>query len=247
MGKRSVDGRLVKIFRDNERVIERLGWKNYDSEEFAEGLFKMVKSLAEIDDKYNKKDLRVAMDATKLSITSSEADLFCRKINDTISYIKRKLRDSGSGARLPMPCKKIGKMWGLQKKEAKAKAKAKAQADKDDGKADANPINIRETLGLPPKRPPLCVEVSDSEEEEEEGEEEGEDHEKVLFRSSAPSSSSALPSALPSSGSIGCPKKKPQTMQEMVKVVIISHCFPMMMRMINLIQDELNKTYVECL
>ena len=199
MGKRIPDSRLVHIFRENERVIERLGWKNYDSEEFAEGLFKLVKSLAEIDDRYNKKDLRVAVDTTKLSITPSEADLLCRKINDTMSYIKRKLRDSGSGARLPVPCKKIGKIWNKNKKEGKAKAKAKAKADKAagnaDGKADdkAGAKNIRETLGLPPKKALLCLKVSDSESEDEE--EEGNEEDLARPSASAPSSSSALPSS----------------------------------------------------
>ena len=213
MPKKGVNAQLVQIFRENEKCIERLGWKNYDSEEFAQGMWKMVKSLANIGNRFKKMDLLQALNVTKLSITSAEADLFSQKICNCFTYMKTKLRDAGSGKFLPMPCQQIRKMWSRQ---PKGKPKLKC---KDDDKDGAEPKgDIRKTLGLGPKEAPICIDVlSDSqgeeeqeeeeqeedEQEEEEQEEEEQDeeedlgHEKALAqknRASAPSSSSTLPS-----------------------------------------------------
>ena len=152
--KKVIEGHLLQIFRDNEKAIERMGWKNYDREEFVSAFLKMMNSLAAIGNRFNTEKHKHAINVAKLNITGAEAQLFCRKITDTFTYIKKKIRDSGSGTRLPIACIQVSKVWC---KKPKAEGKA-------GGKRGAKPQNIRDTLGLGPKEPPIILDIpSDSE------------------------------------------------------------------------------------
>ena len=102
-----VDMQILQILNENNKSIERLGWKNFDCEEFSSAFLKMMKFLVQVAPSITKGLLRKNIGATKLVISGAEAELLVSKIKDTITYVKRKIRDNGSGKRLPMPCQAL--------------------------------------------------------------------------------------------------------------------------------------------
>ena len=210
MAKRSLHhAQLLQVLQDNAKAIERLGWKNNDCEEFAEGQLKMLKGFAALGYGVKKTALLAAIPHAKLAISSAEGDLLCEKIKNTFSYIKRKLRYCGSGKFLPSSCQQVLKVWSRYGKQPKRipKGKTSQENEKD---VEQPPKPIRETLGLPPKKKADLVEVLSSDDDN--GFDEGAlPAEHPAQASGSSSSTSTLPShgsALGPSCPPPCQKKK---------------------------------------
>ena len=92
-----VDMQILQILNENSKSIERLGWKNFDCEEFSSALLKMMKSLVQVAPSITKGLLRKNIGAAKLATSGAEAELLVSKIKDTITYVKRKIRDMATG------------------------------------------------------------------------------------------------------------------------------------------------------
>ena len=134
--------------------------KSNDCEEFAEDQLRMLKSMAGLGYGVKKSVLRRTLPHAKLSLSNAEGELFIEKVRNAFSYIKRKLRDRGSGLHLPMPCKQILKAWSRIGKEKKMRNKSSDETLQP-GKADVKhaeqsptpimeqmPTHIRETLAF---------------------------------------------------------------------------------------------------
>ena len=126
------DGELRELFIKDARHIERLGWKQQDPEEFAAFMTQFLAGLAGCTIRISKPQLLRVMQKAKLSLSASEIRLFTEKVCTCWSYVKTKLRDSGSGRYMSSPVKRIGKIW--EKKFGKiAKVKhGKATVKKDE-------------------------------------------------------------------------------------------------------------------
>ena len=101
---------LQHVLGEHARAIERLGWKGMDSDEFALAFLPLLKQLGRYTIKLNKTDVRKALAGAHLAVTVAEMDLYANKLCGTLSYIKRRLRDKGSGTRLPDHCKTLLKV-----------------------------------------------------------------------------------------------------------------------------------------
>ena len=89
MVKKVVDIQILQILSENNKSIERLGWKNFDCEECSFGFLKMLKSLAQVAPSITKGLLRKKIGAAKLAISGTEAELLVSKIKHTITYVRR--------------------------------------------------------------------------------------------------------------------------------------------------------------
>ena len=148
-----LQARRTQVLQNHSRAIERLNWKNLDAELFAETHLELLKGLLTISPQVNKSDLRMCLSAGKFSLTSSEIDLFATKVRDCIKYIRRRLRDMGSGKFLPQSCRAVLKVWTKQMPKHKPKASAKGLSkakSSSDGDA-AGPQGIRDVFGLEAK------------------------------------------------------------------------------------------------
>ena len=212
MPKSLHDVQLLQVLQEHAKGIERLAWKHNDSEEFAEGQLRMLKSMAGLGYGVKKSVLRRTLPHAKLSLSNAEGELFIEKVHSAFSYIKRKLRNRGSGLHLPMACNQILKVWSRIGKEKKMRNKSSDETLQL-GKADVKhveqsptpimeqrPKHIRETLGIPPKKAgPLVSLLSDDDDddaapellEEEEEEEEEEVHDGFSPTQGAQASGSA--------------------------------------------------------
>ena len=172
MARSNADPRLVQVFYDNHAMLERMGWRNMNYEEFSEGYLQVMKALGKVTQAPKKSDLRAALALSKIRLASAEVELLVEKIKGTYTYVKRKGRDSGSGARLPPACRALLRVWrplpafskGRRKrrKEAQEEEEEEEEQDKKDGKdgAEENP-DLRSLFGLEPKKKPELVLVPD--------------------------------------------------------------------------------------
>ena len=213
--KEKVDMQILQILNDNCKAIERLGWKHLDSEQFSSFFLKMLKSLAQLTPRVTKGILKKNLSAAKLNISEAEAAHLADKVKNAYTYVREKIRNSGSGRYLPMPCRALLNIWckqGHGKRAAKKKEKLEAmgagKADDDEMPTQKKAQNIRETLGLGPKKKAPLVHIHSSDEESDEG---GADATACGAPASATlaSGSRSSTSALPSAGSGDCQQKPP--------------------------------------
>ena len=112
---------IEDIVRDHVRSLSRLGWKAMDPMEFAEAHLDFMKSLARHTVRLNKQAFAAAVRKCKTGLSSSEVDLLTEKVTNCISAMKKRLRDAGSGVRLPGPAQAMQKAW--KKHETKSRPK----------------------------------------------------------------------------------------------------------------------------
>ena len=113
------DSEYIQIFQEHNKSLSRMAWKNMDCEEFNEGFLGLLKSLAKVTKKIRKSDLKRSLQRAKLNLTAAEGDLLVTKLFGSISFTRKKLRDAGSGKRLPPSCQTIRNIWGRRRAEKK--------------------------------------------------------------------------------------------------------------------------------
>ena len=158
------------------KPIERASWKGMDSEEFGEAMLPLLKEVAKLSVRVSKTELRLGLTAAKLSLSPAEQDLFADKLSWCISYCKRRVRNCGSGVRLPKFVTSLLSVWQRhhgKRRGTKARKKAQVMLPTQDQKEDQGKLeqdqrkkedqgkvekdedpkkeNIREVFGLPPK------------------------------------------------------------------------------------------------
>ena len=101
---------LRKVLVGHGRAIERGGWHAMNSEEFCDSFLGLLKELGRHSLKLNKSEVRKSLANAHLRLTPAEMDHFSRKLTDSISYVKRRLRQKGSGKRLPAACRSLAKV-----------------------------------------------------------------------------------------------------------------------------------------
>ena len=176
--------------------IERLGWKNLDSQEMCQSYMPLLKGVAQAGLSVPKSVLKATLKEANLSLSPSELDLFVAKVRDAISWSKEKIRNSGSGAYLPSQVKVLAKLWGkgkVMKKKVGGRPPGDEKKKKPSGSVEApdEKPNVRELFGLAPKTKPVQVDVSSS------ADDDGDDDEDPAAQPSA--SSSSLPAVDPGS------------------------------------------------
>ena len=182
VGQAVPDCRLVHVLQDHRTSLERLGWKNMDPEEFGLAFINLMKELGKVATQVTKVSLRIALRASRLALTAAEGDLLSSKIRSTQTWVRKKLRDAGSGKFLPRQVVAIAKVWRGPGKERKNKKEKKKKKDSEDESVPAmpSPKKIRSLFGLPEKKV-TEVEVLDS------------DSEEAHENGAGPTSSSAMP------------------------------------------------------
>ena len=104
------DASLTKIMVEHCKQIEREGWKAMNSEEFVAAFLPLLKSVGAHTLKLNRSDVRKALARGHLKMSAVVMDHFSQKLCDAIKYVKRRLRQKGSGVRLPAPCRILFKV-----------------------------------------------------------------------------------------------------------------------------------------
>ena len=122
---------LQALLQEHSKTVERMGWKATDHEEFCEHMLAFLKPLCRLTVRINKSDMRKACARAHLSLTPTEIDLFASKVNDSIKWAKRRLRDMGSGARLPGCVKILNRAWREHERKTKEKMKEESQKVKE--------------------------------------------------------------------------------------------------------------------
>ena len=153
---------FLEVLNQHNKAIQRLGWKNMDSEEFSETYLAFLKDLGNVTKALRKSDLMKALSTTKLTITMAEAELLARKVKDAISYCRRRIRDSGSGKRLPRPVLAMIKIWSRtsQKKVSRVNEKPMepAKMEKEPPKK-LEKQSLRDIFGLGKAQKAPCVDL----------------------------------------------------------------------------------------
>ena len=121
-------GELRHILATNAKAIERLSWKSQDFEECLEGYMPMFKALCRHSIKFNRTMLRRGCANAHLGLTPNEVDTFSEKVVAVIKYVKRRLRDRGSGKFLPGCVIAIEKIWKQHHQCSKEKGKEKRKS-----------------------------------------------------------------------------------------------------------------------
>ena len=132
----------------------------------------LLKEVGKLSIRISKTELRQGLNLCKLSLSPAELDNFANKCSNCITYCKRRLRDAGSGARLPKFIHTLVAIWQRhhgkrrstsQKKKRKAKGQEATnemeetkQKDKEDTKQEdkedtKQKRDIRSVFGLPAK------------------------------------------------------------------------------------------------
>ena len=164
------ESKYLHVFQENSKLVERMAWKNMDVEQCSQLMLPLFKSLAKIAVYVKKSDLRCALKSAKLSLTNSEGELLLEKIKTTFTWVRRRLRDAGSGVYLPAEVKAIARVWG-KGKGAKAGKKGsveeEGQKSEKENASTTSGIDMREVFGLSPKREveSKVVEVNSSDSE----------------------------------------------------------------------------------
>ena len=104
-------GQWLDILKVHAKQIERLAWKTMDYDQFIVDMIKLLKEVARLTLRLCEKQLARQMRHASLSLTSSECDLFTTKLCKSVSHLKKRLRDSGSGVRLPKCYTEIDRVW----------------------------------------------------------------------------------------------------------------------------------------
>ena len=201
--------KTVQVFKDFAKPIERLGWKNQDSEQFCEKQLQLLKSLAKATTKLTKSFMRMTLLAAKLGISNAEADLFVEKIKGAVQYIRRRIRDSGSGKFLPAACQALLKIWSRQfTKVGKSKKKAVKDMKLE---TEEKPQSLRDIFGLGKKQKPTCLDlVSPTPKSEDHCNDDDDDDDDIENISDATSSTSA-PKPSGATSSTAAPKTSAPT------------------------------------
>ena len=126
---------LVEVLRAHSKLVERCSWKAMDPEQFADSFLAVLKEVGRFTVKVNKTQLLAALMKSKVSLTSPEMDLFCEKFTTCIKHCKKRLRDAGSGARLPKSYKVMYQVW--KKNHGKGKSPKKKMMMKEDEETQA--------------------------------------------------------------------------------------------------------------
>ena len=180
-GKVVVDSKLLNVFQENSKVIERLSWKNLDTQQFAQAQLPLLKGLAQASVSLPKSLLRTSIQHAKLTLSPSECELLLEKIKNTFQWCRKRLRDAGSGVHLPMEVRAVGRLWskgklGSKKKSQKAPKKKALSVEKKDLKEKAISVenedpktkanyDIRSVFGLPGKAVDVVAIPSESDTE----------------------------------------------------------------------------------
>ena len=145
------DAQWVDLLQTHCKLIERCGWQNMGYEQFIDSMLGFLKQLATHTVVLCKRRLRSSMAKAKLSLTPGEMDQFVDKLQNPWTHIKKRIRDAGSGTRLPKSFTSVMSVWkkfhgkkGKEKKEKKEKDTKEKQENQD--KPD-----IRAAFGLPPR------------------------------------------------------------------------------------------------
>ena len=85
--------------------------KPWDYDQFIVDMIKLLKEVARLTLRLCEKQLARQMRHASLSLTSSECDLFATKLCKSVTHLKKRLRDSGSGVRLPKCFADIDRVW----------------------------------------------------------------------------------------------------------------------------------------
>ena len=90
-------------------------------------------------------------------MTAGENALFADKVVGTIKWVKARLRDRGSGKRLPGPCIALMKIWEANHKPSGGGRRDRSGSSQSLGsiaqqEKDKKPKDIRSTFGLGPKQ-----------------------------------------------------------------------------------------------
>ena len=102
---------LKHLLMTNLKLVERLAWKAMDAEEYTEHFSVLMRGLAKETVKISRLHVRQALVQLKAKLSPAELDLFVEKLAGAIAYIKRRLRDAGSGVHLPATCVAVNKLW----------------------------------------------------------------------------------------------------------------------------------------
>ena len=81
-----------------------------NSEEFVESNIGLLKQIGRHTLRLNKSSVRKSLARGHLQLSVAEIDFFADKLTNAISYVKRRLRDQGSGKYLPGPCRSLLKV-----------------------------------------------------------------------------------------------------------------------------------------
>ena len=161
------DAKFLSAFQENNKPLERMGWKNMDMSQFSQTFLPLLKSMAKVSCLMTKSKMRASLRLAKLQMTPCEEDLLLEKLKNTFTWIRRRLRDAGSGAHLPAEVRAIGRIWG-KAKAGKERKKVEKQRKKEEPSEEdeEQPTDIRQIFGLSPKKKKVAaVEVLDSDSE----------------------------------------------------------------------------------
>ena len=150
-----------------------------DPSEFADSFFELCKAIALCTVRLNKAKLRSGISGAKLGLSVAEVDLLAEKICTCFEWAKRKLRDSGSGSRLPPSVRGLRRTWKkhckTQQKEKETKDNPKKMEEKHDEaetmeekhdeaetmeEAESEKKDIRDVFGLGPKEVNVVDEIA---------------------------------------------------------------------------------------
>ena len=172
--KTMLEAKLVAVVQENAKMLERMSWRNMDYEEYAEAFLPFLKGLGKVSCNLTKAQISRALTVSKLALSSAETALLTEKTRGCISYIKKKIRDSGSGKFLPRACQALIRTWSKyaeQIKEFEEKKKkrdleklSRSEKEKDvekkqDEQKDLKSTSIRDVLGLSVKKEVVCTKV----------------------------------------------------------------------------------------
>ena len=158
---------IQEIVMDNQKALERMTWKSMDLLEFAESYSNLFKSLGKYTVRLNKVSFGTAVRLCKTQLSPSEIDTLTHKVLATITHIKQRLRDAGSGKFLPPVVVAMEKVWRKHESRPKkvkhvakgAKEEAKEKKKGEDGirsvgakEEKKGEDDIRSVFGLPQKQ-----------------------------------------------------------------------------------------------
>ena len=105
------ESQLVLIVSETAILLQRACWKTMDPSQIAGRLLPLLKSIGKFTVRVSKIGLLKALRKAQLSLTSSELSLLVEKVSTCLAWVKAKLRDEGSGARLPAECLSLIHIW----------------------------------------------------------------------------------------------------------------------------------------
>ena len=153
----------VQVLQTHAKLVERCAWKCMDPEQFGDSMLQMLKEVGRFTVKIRRTDVALALKKSKLSLSSAECALFIEKLCGCVSHCKKRLRDAGSGVRLPKSYSVLLGVWRRhhgreatqkllddeKKKPSKAQAK---KPNKDHEEKTTEKEDIRSIFGLEPKQ-----------------------------------------------------------------------------------------------